>query len=73
MDIYAKKGAKVKYVGTCDEAVKWGSNTDPRGLLSEGEIYTVDHTEVHTWHTKVYLEGVDGKFNSTAFEDYKEA
>ena len=60
---------KVRYAGATDEQVQWGNNDDPRGLLKEGSVYEVEHEEVHTWHTKYSLRGIEGKFNSVGFED----
>lgn len=63
-------GTKVRYIGTCDEQVKWGSNDDPRGLLTEGDVYTVNSVEVHSWHTKITLrEFPELKFNCVSFEE----
>lgn len=63
---------RVKYVGdekVSNEQVNWGSNDDPRGLLQEGVEYVVAKEEVHSWHTKYVLEGVEHlKFNSVHFE-----
>ncbi|MDE2232990.1 MAG: hypothetical protein KGJ90_02550 [Patescibacteria group bacterium] len=67
MDINAKKGTKVIFLGGTIEMVRWGGNDDPREKLVEGEIYTVDHTEIHSWHTKVFLQEVEGAFNSAHF------
>lgn len=69
MNIYAEKGHKVRYTGANDHQVRWGGCDDPRPLLTEGEVYSVDHTEVHSMHTKVCLEGYEGKFNSVSFDD----
>ena len=63
---------KVKYIGTDDDQVRWGSNNDPRGLLEIGNIYEVEKEEVHTWHTKLYLKGINGRFNSVSFKEIKE-
>ena len=61
-------GDKVRYTGAIDEQVAWGSNDDPRKVLTEGSTYTVADVEVHTWHTKVYLEEYPKlKFNSVSF------
>jgi len=69
IDIYSKKGTKVKFTNASDNQVRWGSNDDPRQYLEMNEIYTIDRTEVHTQHTKVYLqEYPDKKFNSVHFE-----
>jgi hypothetical protein len=66
-------GQKVKYIGTSDEQVRWGSNDDPRGRLHVGEVYTVSMVEVHTYHTKIDLEGWPGKrFNSCFLEPIKD-
>lgn len=66
-------GDKVKYIGTSNEQVKWGSNDDPRGLLTEGETYIVEAVEPHSWHTKYYLKEFPGKkFNSVSFEKVSE-
>lgn len=62
------KGDKVKYIGSSDEQVNWGSNDDPRNVLIVGDAYLVEKVEVHTSHTKLHLRGVYGKFNSVSFE-----
>ena len=61
-------GDKVIFIGSCKEQVKWGNNSDPTGILTEGNTYIVEKEEVHSWHTKLYLEGIVGKFNSVSFE-----
>ncbi len=63
-----KKGDKVIYKGCTTEQVNWGSHSDPRGILTPGSVYKVSKVEVHTWHTKVSLVGIDGNFNSGCFE-----
>lgn len=69
MNINAGRGTKVIYRGATDEQVNWGSNDDPRGLLEKGATYTVYRTEIHSWHTKVFLvEFPDKKFNSAHFD-----
>jgi hypothetical protein len=71
MNIQAQKGAQVKYVGATDEQVKFGNNDDPRGVLVVGGMYTVQATDVHTWHTKIELQEYPGlRFNSVSFVDY---
>jgi hypothetical protein len=69
MEINAVEGTKVKCINHSEDAAKWGSNDNPSGVLEVGKEYTVDHTEVHSWHTKVYLKEFPGKkFNSAHFE-----
>ena len=63
---------KVRYIGTSSDQVRWGSNTDPRSLLTVGVIYEVEEEEIHSWHTKLYLKGIEGKFNSVSFEEVPE-
>jgi hypothetical protein len=63
-----KVGDEVKYLGSIEEQVRWGSNDNPKGLLFEGDIYYVERVEIHSWHTKLYLRGIRGKFNSVCFE-----
>ncbi len=49
--------------------IKWGGNTDPKGLLEVGKKYEVEGIEVHSWHTKVFLTDFPGKqFNSIWFD-----
>lgn len=72
MDIYAKKGTRVKFERSTPEMVQWGGNDDPDLILRRGQIYTVDHTEPHSSHTKVYFKEVPGKkFNSCSFSEVK--
>jgi hypothetical protein len=62
-----KKGDRVIYVGSSEEQVIFGTNDDPRKVLIEGDIYQVEKVEVHSYHTKISLRGVQGKFNSVSF------
>lgn len=63
---------KVKYIGASDPQVNWGDCDDPRNVLIEGEVYEVKEEDVHTWHTKFSLVGIDGKFNSVCFDRLEE-
>lgn len=63
-----KKGDRVIYLGSSEEQVRWGSNDDPRKSLIEGDIYQIEKVEIHSWHTKLTLRGVPGKFNSVSFK-----
>ena len=63
-----KAGDKVKYIGCSESQIKWGSHTDPRGVLKGFTTYTVKSVDIHNWHTKVYLIGFTGHFNSVCFE-----
>ena len=40
---YYKQGDTVVYEGATDEQVRWGSNTDPRGILVQGESLSLIH------------------------------
>ena len=59
---------KVIFTGASDAQVNWGSNDDPRKVLKEGQQYEVEYEDVHTWHTKIKLIGIDGVFNNSSFE-----
>lgn len=61
---------RAKYIGASDAQVNWGGNDDPRGVLTEEEIYTVDKVEPHSWHTKYHINGK--KYNSVCFEPVEE-
>lgn len=63
-----KKGDKVTFTGASDEQVQWGGNDDPRHVLEIGKEYEIEEVDVHTWHTKVRIAGVKGRFNSVHFE-----
>ena len=63
---------KVKYIGASDAQVQWGNCDDPRNVLIEGEVYEVEKEEAHTWHTKLSLIGIGGRFNSVCFERLSE-
>ena len=60
---------RVKYLGASTEQVRWGGNDDPRPLLTVGALYDLRYRELHTWHTKIQLEGYpDLWFNDASFE-----
>ena len=66
-----KAGDKVIYTGCTEAQQGWGSNDSPeeKGLVV-GNVYEVDSIEVHTWHTKVTIKDVAGRFNSVCFEPF---
>jgi len=69
MDIYAPNRTKVIFTGASEAQENWGGHAS-HDVLEEGHVYTVDRTEVHSWHTKVFLqEYPDKSFNSTCFEE----
>jgi hypothetical protein len=63
-----KIGDKVKFIGSSDDQVNWGSNDDPRLLLNTETVYEIEKVEIHSWHTKIYLKGIKGRFNSVSFD-----
>jgi hypothetical protein len=56
------------FKGSSEEQERWGSYTGNHKKLVVGKEYTIIKEEVHTWHTKVFLEGIEGSFNSACFE-----
>jgi hypothetical protein len=68
LNIDAKEGDKVVYLGSNETITKWGNCDNPNDLLIVGDTYTVDRLEVHSWHTKVFLKEVNGGFNWVLFD-----
>jgi hypothetical protein len=66
-----KAGAKVRCISTDESQSRWGGNDSAEKYLEAGKIYTLSRDpEIHSWHTKFYLEEVPGrKFNSVQFEE----
>ena len=63
MNIYASNGFRVKVRNNRD-------SLRIKEHLKEGKVYTVECTEVHSWHTDVYLREVPNiAFNSVDFDD----
>lgn len=59
---------KLKFVE--QKPVHWGVPESNAKLLKLGETYTIEKTEVHSWHTKVFLKEFPGvEFNSAWFEE----
>ena len=69
MRIDSKPGDKIKFVGkTFQRQIQWGDHCNPRHILTHGQTYTVDHTEIHSSYTKVFLVEFPNKgFNSIWF------
>jgi hypothetical protein len=67
------KGTKVRCISNDESQSRWGGNDSAKDFLTIGDIYTLDRApEVHSWHTKYYLEELPGKkFNSVQFEIVK--
>jgi hypothetical protein len=65
---HMQKGDKVIFRQASDDQVNWGNNDDPRNVLVLNGEYEVENIEVHSWHTKVYLKNIKGKFNIVHFE-----
>jgi hypothetical protein len=67
MNIYAKQGHKVKYLG------ENGYDSNRAAIeklgVKVGDILTVQFTEVYSSSTDVYFEEVAGYHNSVMFED----
>ena len=66
-----KAGDKVKFIEATIEQIRWGSNDDPNLVCEVGATYEVEKVEVHSWHTKIWLKGIPGKFNNASFEIIK--
>ena len=62
-----KPGDIVAFIGCSTEQQRWGSN-DPTDELILGRFYVIGGIEKHSWHTKLSLQGIEGRFNSVCFE-----
>ena len=60
---------KVKFIGCSDDQHNWGGHTGNYKELIVGNVYTIDKIEVHSWHTKYWLSGIEGSFNSVCFNE----
>ena len=68
MNIYTKKGKKVIYCNPDNGYLH--NQKDCQKHLIFNQVYTVDHTEVGSCHTDVYLKEIpDVPFNSVMFEN----
>jgi hypothetical protein len=63
-----KRGDLVKFIGCDKYQINWGNNDDPNKLLKIGEKYIVTNVDVRSYHTKISLEGIEGRFNSVCFD-----
>lgn len=61
-------GKRYKFKGCSEIQKSWGNYTGDITELVVGREYKVINIEVHSWHTKIYLEGLEGSFNSVCFE-----
>lgn len=64
-------GDKVIYLGCTEDQTNWGSNDNPDKFLIEGCTYYIEKVEVHSWHTKLTLRNIPGKFNSVSFDHFR--
>jgi hypothetical protein len=69
MDIeHSPKGTKIKFVAK--NPISYGVNQDNAKHLIIGNVYTVSKTEMHSYHTKVFLDEVPNiPFNSVWFDE----
>ena len=63
---------KVKYIGCTEPQKKWGNHTGDFNKLVKYNIYTIIKTEIHSWHTTVFLLEAKGSFNSVCFYEVKD-
>lgn len=62
-------GDTVIFTGCSEDQHRWGNHTGNLGDLILGSGYVVKTIKIHSEHTKVYLEGVSGSFNSVCFDE----
>ena len=61
-----KPGDRVIFNGQTEEQRRWGGNSDASFLIV-GHEYIVETVATHSWHTKLGLRHVTGRFNSVCF------
>lgn len=59
---------RVRYLGCTEEQATWKGLDDPRGVLTEVEVYTLTRYLVHFYHSEVMVEESHLSFNSVCFE-----
>lgn len=68
MNIYAEEGDKVVFAHL--NLGYEGDRIRAQKYLKEGQIYTVDWTDVGDWYSYVYLQEIPNQpFNTVMFED----
>lgn len=66
MDIYSPPGTKVRFAANGG----WEyDKEEAKKVLTLGKIYTVSNVDVHSSHSYVSLEGVNGEFNTVLFNE----
>jgi len=50
------------------EQIAWGSCDDPNEKLTVGKVYELENKQVHAWHTKYKIRGIEGWFNGISFK-----
>lgn len=69
MNIYTAPGCKVKYTGKGGYEFE---RNEADKILDRNKEYTVESVTVGGWTSYVYLEEVQGKFNTVMFENIGE-
>lgn len=59
----------VIFIGCSEDQRRLGNHTGDASKLVVGNNYQIEKEEVHSQHTKVYLVGFEGSFNSVCFEE----
>jgi len=69
-DVRLQKGDLVTLIKEqSQDQISFGNNADPKKRGVEvGKVYEVEWVEVHSYHTKIGLVGVEGKFNDVGFK-----
>jgi hypothetical protein len=62
-----KVDGSVRFDGASIEQIRWGGNDDSNLVLKVGRVYKVAGIAVHSYHIKLTLVGIDGRFNAASF------
>lgn len=70
LNINIPKGTKVMFTGQDKYQRQWGGHDEADGVLSIGQVYTVERINTYSSRTLVWLEEVPNKhFNSVCFRE----
>ena len=59
---------KAIFTGCTEDQKQFGNHDGDISKLEVGKQYNIVNEEIHSWHTKVFIENMNGSFNSVCFE-----
>ncbi|MCB9425894.1 MAG: hypothetical protein H6584_06200 [Flavobacteriales bacterium] len=65
--MFLRKGDLVQFESSTPSQIAWGNNDDPELVLQKNQVYEVEKVQLRSYHTKIHLKGIEGKFNGDSF------